>query len=362
MKRCLALALACGLLVLSGRGRAEERSFDSGGVKIHYLVEGRGEPVLLIHGFTTNAQGQWGMAGILKALARDYQVIALDNRGHGKSGKPHDPKHYGTEMVEDAVRLLDHLKIDKAHVVGYSMGASITLKLLVTHPDRVRSATLGAYGGIRAAAVPLPYEALAESLEQGKGIGPLIEMLTPAGKPRPTAEEIKQINARLEAGNDIKALAAVLRGMQDLAVSDEKLKANRVPTLALIGAIDPLKKSVDELEGRLANLQVVVIDGGDHFTFFARPEFVKELREFLGRQRPKAGERGQIELYRKLDLSDEQAKDIARVRARYAARVKELEEKIKAARDEETAEVEKILTEAQRARLEELRKEGPFQQ
>jgi pimeloyl-ACP methyl ester carboxylesterase len=299
MKPRIALVLACWLLVLPGRGRADEGYFDSNGVKIHYRVEGRGEPVLLIHGFTVNIPTQWALPGILPALAKDYRVIALDNRGHGKSGKPHDPKQYGTEMVEDAVRLLDHLKIDKAHVVGYSMGATITLKLLTTHPDRLLSATLGGSGGIREAAFaagpPRRYEVLIESLEQGKGLGPLIEGLTPAGRPKPTEEQIKLINERLMAGNDAKALVAVLRGMKDLAVSDEKLKANRVPTLALIGEIDPLKKGVDELKDRMANLRVVVIDEADHITAFARPEFLKELREFLGKHSPKAPEKGKPE-------------------------------------------------------------------
>jgi pimeloyl-ACP methyl ester carboxylesterase len=295
VKPRIALALACWLLVLPGRGRAEEGYFDSGGVKIHYLVEGRGEPVLLIHGFTVNLQSQWGAPGILAALARDYRVIALDNRGHGKSGKPHDPKQYGAEMAEDAVRLLDHLKIPRAHVVGYSMGASITAKLLTTHPDRLLSATLGGSGGVREGAVPRRYEVLAESLEQGKGFGPLIEVLTPPGRPKPTEEQVKEINERLTAGNDTQALAAVVRGLKGLAVSDEKLKANRVPTLALIGEIDPLKKGVDEVKDRMANLQVVVIDGADHFTAFARPEFVKELRDFLRKHRQKAREDGQAD-------------------------------------------------------------------
>jgi pimeloyl-ACP methyl ester carboxylesterase len=133
---------------------ADDQFFDSNGVKIRYTVEGQGEPVLLIHGFTASIEMQWGIPGIIKALANDYQVIALDNRGHGKSGKPHDPKSYGMEMVEDAVRLLDHLKIKKAHVVGYSMGAMITNKLLTTYPDRVICATLGGAAGIREGAEP----------------------------------------------------------------------------------------------------------------------------------------------------------------------------------------------------------------
>jgi pimeloyl-ACP methyl ester carboxylesterase len=282
MKPRFALTLFCCLLVLPGisRGR-EDTSFNSNGVKIHYIVEGQGEPVLLIHGFTSSVQGQWVVPGIFKALAKDYQVIALDNRGHGMSDKPHDPNQYGMEMVEDAVRLLDHLKIDKAHVVGYSMGGMITCKLLVIHPDRLLSATLGGAGGLREGATPRRYEVLAESLEQGKGFGPLIDALTPAGRPKPTEEQVQLINQRLEAANDTKALAAVVRGFKNLAVSDDKLKANKVPTLALIGEIDPLKKGVDDLKDRLPNLKVVVLDGADHITAFMKPEFIKELKEFL---------------------------------------------------------------------------------
>src|SRR5438552_1973382 len=108
---------------------AEDRFFDSKGVRIHYVIEGQGEPVLLVHGFAANIQLQWGLPGVLKTLAKDYQVIAIDCRGHGGSGKPHDPAMYGIEVVEDLVRLLDHLDIRRAHVVGYSLGAFITLKL-----------------------------------------------------------------------------------------------------------------------------------------------------------------------------------------------------------------------------------------
>src|SRR5881397_2402529 len=109
-----------GALLAPAPALAQDQFFDSNGVKIRYTVEGQGEPVLLIHGFTADIEKQWGQPGVLKALAKDHRVIALDNRGHGKSGKPHDAKMYGKEMVEDAVRLLDHLKIAKAHVVGYS--------------------------------------------------------------------------------------------------------------------------------------------------------------------------------------------------------------------------------------------------
>jgi pimeloyl-ACP methyl ester carboxylesterase len=294
MSHRLGLTWLCWLLVLPAVGRgAVKDSFDSGGVKIHYVVQGHGEPVLLIHGYTVNLKRQWADPGILHALARNYRVIALDNRGHGQSGKPHDPKQYGAEMAEDVVRLLDHLKIKKAHIVGYSMGALIACKVLVTHPDRLLSVTLGGAGGVLEEDVPKRFEPLIHSLEQGKGFGPLIKALTPPGQPPPSKEQIEAINRGLMANNDTKALTAVARGMKGLVVTDAQLKSNRVPTLALVGANDPLKKGVDELKGRLANLQVVVIPGADHITAFARPEFLKDLQEFLARHhQPARGKRG----------------------------------------------------------------------
>jgi pimeloyl-ACP methyl ester carboxylesterase len=284
MRLSAAFGLALSLVCVFTVAHAEDQFFDSNGVKIRYTIEGKGEPVLLIHGFTANIEMQWALPGIIKALSSDYQVIAIDNRGHGKSDKPHDAKKYGAEMAEDAVRLLDHLKIKKAHVVGYSMGAIITKKLLFTHSDRLLSATLGGSGGLREGGDATFFVNLADSLEQGKGMGPLIEALTPPGRPKPTAEQLEAINTMLTLMNDTKALAAVLRGFKDLGVADEKLKSNRVPTLALIGADDPLKPGVDALDGKLTNLETVVIKNTDHMSAFASPEFSKSLRAFLAKQ------------------------------------------------------------------------------
>jgi pimeloyl-ACP methyl ester carboxylesterase len=289
MLRRFSLALLFGLFLVAGIGRAEECSFDSNGVKIHYVVEGKGEPVLLIHGFAVNAQLQWGVPGIIKALARDHRVIALDVRGHGKSDKPTEVQKYGLEMVEDAVRLLDHLKIKKAHVVGYSMGAVITGKLLATHPERLLSATLGGAGVIPEGVKLPPFvDKLADSLEKGEGIGPLLAALTPPGRPKPPPSAIQLIN-RTVVGDRSKVLAAVVRSWKTLAVSKEQLKSNKVPTLALIGADDPLKESVDLIKDELARLKVIVIDGTDHMTAFASPKFIQCLRRFLDEHKSERG-------------------------------------------------------------------------
>jgi pimeloyl-ACP methyl ester carboxylesterase len=288
MFRRLILSSVVAILVLIPVVRgAEDQFFESNGVKIRYVVEGKGEPVLLIHGFTASVEMNWGMPGIIKELSKDHQVIALDNRGHGKSDKPHDPKKYGQEMAEDAVRLLDHLKIPKAHIVGYSMGAIITAKLLATHPDRFLTATLGGHGGIREGGDTSFYEKMAESLEQGKGLGLLIARLTPPGKPKPTDAEIKAMNAMILSVNDPKALAAVARGLKDLAVSWEKLETNKIPTLAIIGDLDPLKEGVDALKGRMANLTIVVVKDADHVSAFGKPEFIDTLKKFLAEHQSK---------------------------------------------------------------------------
>lgn len=284
MVRGLACLWGC-LIVIASSARAEEGHFDSGGVKLHYVVEGQGEPVLLIHGFAGNIFVQWRLPGILRSLADDYQVIAYDNRGHGRSDKPHDPEMYGMEMVEDAVRLLDHLQIERAHVVGYSMGAFIAAKLVTMYPDRVLSVTLGGAGWPKEddPRVRLLDE-VAESLDRGEGIAPLLEFLTPDGRSKPTQEQLSGLNQVLKLTNDAKALAAAIRSMKELAVEEEELRANPVPALAIVGEIDPLKATVDELARSMANLEVVVLPGADHISAYFRPEFAAKLKEFLARQ------------------------------------------------------------------------------
>lgn len=284
MRYVRSLALPLTILLLA-RPAVGQEFFDSDGVKIHYTVQGQGEPVLLIHGFAANIYLQWSAPGIVKALAEDYQVIALDNRGHGRSGKPHEPEAYGLNMVEDPIRLLDHLGIEQAHVVGYSMGGFITARLMVDHPDRLRSATLAGAGWAKAddPRSELIVE-VADSLEQGKGISPLIKWLNPPGFPRPTDAQLRGIDQMLELTNDTQALAAAMRGMLEITVTQEQLRANRVPALAIVGELDPLRVTVDSLNGVLANSRIEVIDRADHMTAFARPEFVKELKRFLAEQ------------------------------------------------------------------------------
>ena len=284
MKRFSILAiLTATLLVVVPLAVAEDAFFDSDGVQIHYQVEGEGEPVVLIHGFTASTATNWIGPGIFQALAKDYRVIGIDMRGHGKSGKPHGKENYGAKMPKDVINLLDELGIAKAHIMGYSMGGFITINILCNYPDRVISAIPGGAGWLRpGGTVSDGSDAIAEALENGSGLRPLFDQLTPAGEPAMPKEQVEAISQMLMATNDPIALASVIRGMGDLQVTKAQLKANRVPTRAIIGEIDPLREGVTEMEQVMSALEVVVVDGADHMTAFGNPAFLEAAQQHFG--------------------------------------------------------------------------------
>jgi pimeloyl-ACP methyl ester carboxylesterase len=261
---------------------APDQFFDSDGVKIHYRVWGKGDPIVLVHGFTASIDTNWVQPGIVDKLDDNFKVIAFDLRGHGKSDKPHDVAAYGDKMAEDVVRLLDHLGIEKAHIVGYSLGGFTTLKLVTMHPERFLSATLGG-AGWRPPGEDGGISGLAESLESGNGIAPLMIALTPAGQPPPSSEQIKMVNQMLMATNDPLALAAVIRGMGGLAVSEEAARKIEIPMLAVVGEIDPLRAGVDQLDKMLPEpeVEVVVLPGKDHMTAIADPALAQSVQDFV---------------------------------------------------------------------------------
>src|SRR5579872_3046641 len=116
----------------------------SDNIKIHYLTLGeKGSWVVLIHGYTGNAKGNWFDNGIAQALAKNHRVVAIDNRNHGMSDKP---QLNGPGRAQDTIELMDHLKIQKAHIGGYSMGGAFTGSLLATNSERFITAHFGGAG------------------------------------------------------------------------------------------------------------------------------------------------------------------------------------------------------------------------
>src|SRR5688572_30777000 len=97
----------------------------SDGTKIHYLTYGdSGSWVMLIHGYSDSAQRMWFNTGIAPEIAKRHRVVAIDNRNHGQSDKPVPG---GSGRAQDVIELMDHLKIDRAHIHRYSMGGGIEI-------------------------------------------------------------------------------------------------------------------------------------------------------------------------------------------------------------------------------------------
>ena len=251
--------------------------FDSSGVNIHYLVAGDGEPVILLHGFIFSIDPAWVEGGFFAELSETNRVAAMDLRGHGRSGKPRDPGRYGLEMVNDVLRLMDHLQFDRAHVVGYSIGGMLACKCLEVAPERLRSMVIGGAGWVREGDGThrrwLPLAELLERVRPG-------ETLSSYFWPNPDARPPREVQDLVDR-NDPAALAGVARGMLDVTVREDALRANRVPTLAICGEQDPVKASVLEMQSVMHDLEVRIVAGFAHDTLPASKQFRDAIRAFV---------------------------------------------------------------------------------
>ena len=248
-------------------------SFKSDGVEIAYIDEGAGDPVLLIHGFASNHRVNWIDTGWVKFLTDNgFRVIALDNRGHGQSQKLYELADYGAPlMAEDARRLLDHLGIKRADVMGYSMGARITAFLALAHPDRMRSAIFGGLGinMVRGMAGTGP---IAHALEADS-----IDQVT-----NPTARTFRAFAE--QTGSDLKALAACIRSARD-PITAEALGGLECPVLVAVGTEDVVGGSASALAELIPGGQALDLPGRDHMKAVGDRGYKDGVLTFL-RQRP----------------------------------------------------------------------------
>jgi pimeloyl-ACP methyl ester carboxylesterase len=266
----LVALLALGFAPVAAAQQRARQSFDSGGVAISYVDSGRGVPVVLIHGFTGSYSRHWEGTGVMSALeTAGFRVIAMDCRGHGQSGKPLDQAQYGLEMVRDVIRLLDHLKIDRAHFVGYSMGGGIAEQVLVKYPTRALTVTVLGSGweGERMAAFAAQMNAMADGFDR-KDASALIRGVFTGAQGGPTDAEVAAATADLFSRNDPRVLAAIARSLPSLwQISRDELSAVRVPVLAIDGEFDRNNlEAARRMVGVVAGLQLVELPGVNHAT------------------------------------------------------------------------------------------------
>lgn len=246
-------------------------SFQHDTLNLAYFDEGdpSGEPVLLIHGFASSKTVNWIGPGWLKTLGdAGYRVIAIDNRGHGDSDKPHDSEAYTPDkMAGDAVALLEHLGIPDAHVMGYSMGARISAFMALAAPQTVRSLVFGGLGIGMVEGVG-GWEGIAEGL-----LADSLDLVTDqrARAFRMFAEQ---------TGSDRVALAACIRSSRVKLTPDQAAQIE-APTLVAVGTKDDIAGSPQQLAALMPHARVVDIPGRDHMLAVGDRVFKQAVLEFL---------------------------------------------------------------------------------
>jgi pimeloyl-ACP methyl ester carboxylesterase len=245
-------------------------SIDSGGVPIRYETIGEGQPIVLVHGFTLSFDANWRRTGWVDYLVdQGRTVIGLDCRGHGGSGKPRNPAAYaGNRMPDDVLAVMDSLGIERADLMGYSMGGWIALNLLSRVPRRFASVVAGG-AGLR------PYrqvEAFIEALEADE----------PARITDPEAREFRTF-VEGNPDNDLKALAAVQRADRADADADLLMRVN-VPTLVIVGAEDPALEVARRASLTIPTGSLVILPGEDHIGALSAQSCKEAVGDFLNGQ------------------------------------------------------------------------------
>lgn len=248
-------------------------SFHNGDVEIAYLDEGEGDPIVLVHGFASSKTVNWVYPTWVSELRKHgYRVIALDNRGHGNSEKLYDPESYHIGiMAGDITALMDHLKIERADIMGYSLGGRMTAWLAHRVPQRLRSAILGgiAMGLIEGGG---PGENVAKALEADA----LEDVTDPIGRTfRAFADQTR---------SDRRALAACLRGSRRLMTREEAADIT-VPVLIAVGTEDEIAGSASELGKIIPGSKVLDIPNRDHMRAVGDKVYKTGVLEFLSQRK-----------------------------------------------------------------------------
>lgn len=246
-------------------------TFTSDGLALDFADEGEGAPVLMIHGFASNKAVNWANTSWVRTIVQSgRRAIRIDNRGHGASEKPYDPAPYRTDLMgADAIRLLDHLGIEKATLFGYSMGARIAAFAALGAPGRVSTLILSG---------------MASALVDGHaGSDKIAAALQAASRDDITDPEALGYRVFAEqTKSDLAALAACIQASRQELSAEEVAKIG-VPTLVVAGSEDGVSGSADKLAAMIPDAEAVTLAGKDHMTAVGDREHKARVIDFLER-------------------------------------------------------------------------------
>ena len=251
-----------------------------GDININYRVDGDGEPLVMIMGFSSPMIG-WHYQ--TPFFSRHYRVVTFDNRGVGESDKPQGP--YSTRMMaEDTVHLMDNLGIEKANVMGASMGGMIAQELAINHPDRVTKLVLACtYACQDDTSGSTPEMAKLAKLPLEKITNAMIGLAFNKPLYRFTFGLLGRVGSLFTASSNTVGI----EGQREACSNHntlERLDLITANTLVIVGTKDRLIKLVSSevIADRIPWSRLVKVEGGSHtFMVEMRDDFNREVLNFL---------------------------------------------------------------------------------
>jgi pimeloyl-ACP methyl ester carboxylesterase len=261
---------------------------DSAGVPIYYEIAGEGPPIVLVHGYLSSLEGVWGQSGWIEFLVgRARSVVALDCRGHGRSGKPYEPAEYEDPRIPgDVLAVMDAAALERVDLMGYSMGGAIALALLARFPERFTSVIVGGAGLPVTPRNPQLAAAIAAALEADD----VSKISDPVARFFREFAESRAHNPQsfADVDPDLRALAAISRGggLRSISEADKAaLKEVQVPLLVVVGDKDPALTDAQRLSETAPNARLVVVPGEDHLSAIPATAYKEAVAAFLEERR-----------------------------------------------------------------------------
>jgi pimeloyl-ACP methyl ester carboxylesterase len=248
------------------------------GLRIAYEVAGEGKPIVLIHGFGSDRVQNWKAPGWYETLNEaGFKVIALDCRGHGESDKPYEQSFYGHDtMANDVIAVMRATDVERAPVMGYSMGGMIAMQLLIHHAAQMQKVVIGGVGGSYLGETERPEGSMNDPSRRERIAAALLE---PDIAKVTDREALGFRRFADQAGKDRRALAACMRGDRHQITRAEMARSTR-PVLVVVGENDD-RGSAQELALAFADGRGVTVPKRDHMTTVGDKAYKQAVLEFL---------------------------------------------------------------------------------